>query len=207
MTFWLNNPSILLNRYKIYEVVPYEYLSYEEKLNAVTRTLIYISILLFFIFKSIYVILFFIICIFIIISLYRKHVSVNIKEGYSSIDNDDEPIENNNPFNNSILNTTPQNIIKKNVVKSDSRMGKTTSYEIEYNSEVEKKIHDNVKNIILNNNKDNKDIDKIFYNQSDNIDFENHMRQFYIQPINNDLSDFLTYCYGSLPSNKSVISY
>jgi len=176
----------------------------ERNLNAITRLTIYITFILYIIFKK--KIISFISFIFIssiIIGIYNKFKFK--KEGFSEIHNDN--ISYSNPFNSNILNTNTNKQPIKHIINSDNSSGKTPSYEIEYNSEIENNIHDNVKKMIKDNNKDNSDIDKLFYNESDNIDFENHMRQFYIQPIDNNLSEFLSFCYGSLPSNKSIISY
>tara|TARA_B110000459_G_scaffold79434_1_gene89297 strand:+ start:7951 stop:8565 length:615 start_codon:yes stop_codon:yes gene_type:complete len=204
MTFWLYDPTILLQKNNFIEVIPNEKFSMERNLNAITRLTIYITFILYIIFKK--KIISFISFIFIssiIIGIYNKFKFK--KEGFSEIHNDN--ISYSNPFNSNILNTNTNKQPVKHIINSDNSSGKTPSYEIEYNSEIENNIHDNVKKMIKDNNKDNSDIDKLFYNESDNIDFENHMRQFYIQPIDNNLSEFLSFCYGSLPSNKSIISY
>ena len=45
MSFWINEPTILFNKKYIEQIWPYSYLTYEEKLNAVTRFVILITIL------------------------------------------------------------------------------------------------------------------------------------------------------------------
>ena len=80
----------------------------------------------------------------------------------------------------------------------------------EYDETHEESINKNVKNFVLENNKDNKDIGKIFKDVGNNIEFESSMRQFHMNPsttIPNDQNDFLKYCYGDLPSEKSVTVY
>ena len=44
-TFWLNNPSILVDKNHITEIWPSNNLNYSEKLNAVTRAIIILSVL------------------------------------------------------------------------------------------------------------------------------------------------------------------
>ena len=79
-----------------------------------------------------------------------------------------------------------------------------------YDEDVEGKINDKVKEIIVNNNKDNKEIENIFKNLSDTMEFEQSLRQFHINPsttIPNDQGDFLKYCYNDLYSEKQVTLY
>jgi hypothetical protein len=82
--------------------------------------------------------------------------------------------------------------------------------EDEYSEEKEDEINHQVKQFIFENNKENKDIGKVFSNVSDNLDFESSMRQFHINPsttIPNDQKDFLEYCYSNLPSEKPLFVY
>ena len=74
----------------------------------------------------------------------------------------------------------------------------------------EQLINDKVKHFIYENNKDNKDIGKLFNNLANNIDFEKMMRQFHINPsttIPNNQDDFLKYCYNDLYSEKPLMIY
>lgn len=202
MTFWLNDPTILFNKNTLTNIIPNSN-DIEYNLNAITRLMIYITLIMYIIYKNIVVIYILIISITIILLTYNKY---NKNEEYTNyISKLDE--ENNNPFQNKILNNIPDTQPLKKIIEPDSSYGKTTSYEVEYNNEIKNKIYNNVKNIIKKNNSDNSDINKIFSNLVDLKDFDNHMRQFYIQPTDNDLSEFLNYCYGTLPSNKSIISY
>jgi|TARA_Y100000389_G_scaffold194129_1_gene223727 hypothetical protein len=202
MTFWLNDPTILFNKNTLTNIIPNSN-DIEYNLNAITRLMIYTTLIMYIIYKNIAVIYILIISITIILLTYNKY---NKNEEYTNyISKLDE--ENNNPFQNKILNNIPDTQPLKKIIEPDSSYGKTTSYEVEYNNEIKNKIYNNVKNIIKKNNSDNSDIHKIFSNLVDLKDFDNHMRQFYIQPTDNDLSEFLNYCYGTLPSNKSIISY
>ena len=51
-TFWLNNPLILVDKNHITEIFPIGKLSYVDKLNALTRIIIILSILGYFMTKS-----------------------------------------------------------------------------------------------------------------------------------------------------------
>ena len=45
--FWFNNPNILFNQTYIFEFFPMEDMTYNQKLNAITRTVIFLFILSF----------------------------------------------------------------------------------------------------------------------------------------------------------------
>ena len=79
-----------------------------------------------------------------------------------------------------------------------------------YGPNEEQLINQKVKQFILSNNRDNKDIHKTFDDLGNELDFEKSMRQFYINPsttIPNSQDDFLKYCYKSLHSEKPLIIY
>ena len=79
-----------------------------------------------------------------------------------------------------------------------------------YNSANEELINNNAKNFVLENNKDNKEIGNLFKSMSNNLDFEQSMRQFHINPsttIPNNQDDFLEYCYNKLHSEKPLLIY
>ena len=78
-------------------------------------------------------------------------------------------------------------------------------YSAEYDDSEEKRLNDRVKQFIMENNKDNKDIGKIFNNLGDNFEFENSLRQFNANPITtipNNQNEFLKYCYKNLYSEN-----
>ena len=210
MSFWLDDPTILLKNNKMTQVIPSNHYSLNENLNALTRIVLFVSLVGLIVFKHYIIIILAFIIIGLIIIYHRYNLNKEYFHDYSEINGYTDVDISKNPFNNSLLKHNMGNFLKKKKINPDTSYGKTPSYEIVYNQNIEDTINNNVKNIIKENNKDNDDIDKIFKNTSDNIEFENHMRNFYTEPVNNtpnDLNGFLSYCYGSLPSNKSVISY
>jgi hypothetical protein len=71
-------------------------------------------------------------------------------------------------------------------------------------------LNNNVKNLILELNKDNQDKNKLFDNLEKNEVFDSSMRQFHINPSTtfpNDQKDFLKFCYGDMPTNKNINVY
>ena len=48
MQFWINEPTILLNKEYIFELWPTDSMCYEQKMNAITRLIILFTILKYF---------------------------------------------------------------------------------------------------------------------------------------------------------------
>ena len=214
MSFWLDDPTILLNTKHIFNILPNENQTINNNLNALSRFIILISFFGYIILKK-YMILILGFILLGIIIIYHSY-----KEGYTNYqDYTYTPIttylSNINPLGNTLMsdytyNPTKNDTIEKLVINADKSYGKTPSYESQYNSTVENNINNKTKEFIYENNKNNNQIKDLFKEKGDDMAFEHQMRQFHTTPnttIPNDQSSFLTYCYGILPSNKSVISH
>jgi len=194
MSFWVKDPTILFNQNYIKQIWPYSYLTYEEKLNAVTRFVILISILGYMLLNRIIIIILGLILIGCIVLLYKK------KDGFFSPTLTpflNPEIEQNNPFGNVMMNDYKYNPHKKPVVG-------------EYTPDVEHDINTKIKDFIVQENNDNNAISNIFNNVGDQFGFEQSLRQFYTNPsttIPNKQDDFLKFCYGTLPSEKPLTIY
>jgi hypothetical protein len=121
----------------------------------------------------------------------------NMKELNQETEIENSKFSSNNPLYNVLLTDYTDNVDKpklKNI----------------YNENTEEQINNQVKNFILENNKDNKDIGLLFNSQINNLNFEKSMRQFNINPsttIPNEQDDFLKYCYNDLYSEKPLLIY
>lgn len=210
MSFWIEDPTILLNSKYIFDILPNEEHSTTRNLNALSRFIIFITLFGYITLRQ-YMVLVLGLIILGIIILFHSY-----KEGYvekNTIIN--EYLSDINPLGNTLMNEYTTNPTKKDSVKKIATLpnksyGKTASYETLYNSKTEKNINDKTKEFIYENNKNNDKIKDLFKDDGDNMAFEHQMRQFHTTPnttIPNDQSGFLTYCYGILPSNKSIISH
>ena len=133
-----------------------------------------------------------------------------IRDSYrtGSVINHSKYIESNNPLGNTLMNDyvdepNKEDSIDKLPLEANPTYGKTPSYETNYNEITENNINEKTKEFIYENDKDNKDIQKLFTSLGDQMNFDKQMRQFHTMPnttIPNDQSSFLTYCYGNLPS-------
>ena len=197
--FWTEDPSILFRHSKLLELWPYKSMTYEQQLNATTRFVILVS-LLGYMFLNNYVVLLLgavLVSLIFVVHKFKKRESVVEGMEVSSCTEQELYPTKNNPFQNVLMTDYVDNPEKTKVVAK-------------YDEDVEGKINDKVKEIIVNNNKDNKDIGNIFKNLSDTMEFEQSLRQFHINPsttIPNDQGDFLKYCYNDLYSEKQVTLY
>ena len=195
--FWLNEPTILFRKDKLMEFWPYSHMSFTQKLNATTRFVMYISLFGYALLNNYLILMFGIILVLLIIYLYRNNNKGNVEAFEEYVTNDKDKFTSTNPLYNVMMTDYADNVNKKEV--------KTV-----YNENHENAINNSVKQFVLENNKDNKDIGKIFKNVANNMDFESSMRQFHMNPsttIPNDQNDFLKYCYGDLPSEKPLNVY
>jgi len=193
-SFWVNQPTILFNKKYIDQIWPYSYLTYEEKLNAVTRFIILITILGYVLLNRIIIVVFGLIVIGLVVLLYKKKEGVLFP--YYDI-NDQQKIEKNNPFGNVLISDYKYNP-NKSAVNG------------EYNPETEKNINKSIKDFIVQENSDNNEINNLFNNVADKFTFEQNNRQFYTNPsttIPNKQDDFLNFCFGTLPSDKPLTIY
>lgn len=197
--FWLENPTILFKKDKLLNIWPYTKMNINEKLNATTRFVIFISLFGYMIFNNYIILLLGIILLLftIFIYYYLKYKNIETFEDLRNNYLDNENCTNKNPLCNVMLNDYTDNKNKKEVNKY-------------YDETKESLINNNTKNFIFDNNKSNNDIGKLFENLDDQLDFETSMRQFYINPsttIPNNQDDFLKYCYNDLYSEKPLLIY
>lgn len=193
-SFWVNEPTLLFNKKYIDQIWPYSYLTYEEKLNAVTRFVIIITILGYVLMNRFIIVVLGMIVVGLVVLLYKK------KEGmifpYYAV-NDQQKIESNNPFGNVLMSDYKYNPNKEAVNG-------------EYNPETEQSVNKAIKDFIVQENNDNNEITNLFNNVGDQFTFEQNNRPFFTNPsttIPNKQDDFLNFCFGTLPSEKPLVIY
>jgi len=195
--FWINDPKIILKQDKLLDFWPKETMSYGEKMNAVTRFIILVTLLGQICVNNYLILLLGVILVFVIVFIHNYYQIEQFENMDKSLVNDIGKHTRLNPMYNVMPDDYVNNVNKEGT-------------EDEYSEEKEDEINHQVKQFIFENNKENKDIGKVFSNVSDNLDFESSMRQFHINPsttIPNDQKDFLEYCYSNLPSEKPLFVY
>ena len=203
--FWYNDPSILLNKKHIYSVWPSSCMEYNERMNAITRLVIILTVVGYFLTKSNMLVVTSFFTLVGLVIVYKnnrsKHdmnlISTIDKEGFTSDEAFEEMKDNfevpttKNPLQN--LTATENNAEKKSAAPS-------------FNPTVSKEINKNTKEQIKELHADFPDIDKkLFRDLGEQENFENSMRPFYSMPntrLPNDQKSFTDFCYGDMKSNK-----
>ena len=212
--FWATNPNILFDNKYLLEFFPVQEMSYNQKLNAITRTVIILSLLTFFTSSNIRVLIVSVITLFAIFILHYYHMKENnnkrkstlLKEGFANPAMDylesedikipedvfDEPTTEN-PFSNVLMTDYDYNPNKKPAPPA-------------FNKNVNEKILEDAKQLVINSNPGQPDIaDKLFKDLGEQYVFEQSMRPFHSNPsttIPNDQEAFAEFCYGSMVSCK-----
>jgi hypothetical protein len=217
--FWGQDPNILFHQKFLLEFFPIENMSFNEKLNALSRSIIILTFLLFIFTRSIRIIF---VCTFTLISIYILHQS-HVNEGFSEMEQieynqqivdtnknspasdlikqNNLPVTNNifqlpsstNPFSNILVNDYSDNPKKKPAPPNDNPIVRTD-------------ILNSTKKLIQEINHGQPDIaDELFQDLNDQLNFEQSMRSFNSTPgttIPADQGAFADFCYGSMVSCK-----
>jgi hypothetical protein len=201
--FWVQDPNILLAQGHIFELFPVEKMSFNEKLNAITRLIILLTIIGFLYSKSIRLLIICCIILFCIYLLYNyENRKLIKKEGYRDVAND---IHNKNDISQNIfkepsINNPLGNVLITDYEDNPQRLPAPPA------EDVEKKILEKTKQMVINSNLGQPDISsKLFSDLGDNFNFEQSMRPFYSNPnteIPNDQETFAAFCYGNMTSCK-----
>ena len=215
--FWSENPNVLLQKDYILEFYPAEEMTYNQKMNAVTRIIILLTMLGFILSRNIRIVLIGLVTlggIFLMHFYHKKEeskmeskkVAKSIQEGFEGpakayfaengipVPKDvfTEP-DSSNPFSNVLVTDYEYNSNKKPAPPA-------------YNQKINDAILVQAKNAVSEANPDQPDIaDKLFRDLGEQLVFEQSLRPFNSNPattIPNDQAAFADFCYGSMVSCK-----
>jgi hypothetical protein len=198
-TFWLNNPSVLLDKKYITELWPSEAESTETKLNAYTRIIILLAVVGFMLTRSVKVLISAAITLVIIVLLYktRKHADAKkamntkiVKEGFT---NRKLYEKSKQAFTNPTRKNPLMNVLLPEIKYNPHRKAAAPSF----NPVVEEKINEKTGNVGPD--------PRLFLDLGDSINFEQSMQRFYTTAnsrVANDQTAFAKFCYGNMPSCK-----
>lgn len=213
--FWSDDPNVLLNPNYFLEFFPVESMTYEQKLNAITRSILVLSILGFIFTKNTRLVVIAIITIIAVFFLYsfqknkdkttRQSKMSDSAEGFANPADEilkkynytknpevfDEPTSEN-PFSNILIPDYEYNPDKKPAPPA-------------FNEKVNNNILEQAKKLVSELNPGQPDIsDKLFKDLGEQYVFEQSLRQFNSNPattIPNDQKGFAEFCYGSMVSS------
>jgi hypothetical protein len=216
--FWATNPNILFESQYLLEFFPVKGMTYNQKLNAVTRTVVMLAFFTFLTSGNIRVIIVSVITLLAIFVLHHYHIKENgtknksallkesLKEGFSNPAMDYLDEENirvteevfdsptaENPFSNVLATDYDYNPNKKPAPPA-------------FNKNVNEQILEDAKQLVVNSNPGQPDIaDKLFKDLGEQYVFEQSLRPFHSNPsttIPNDQQAFADFCYGDMVSCK-----
>ena len=202
--FWLNEPSILLDRNNVFNIWPSNTMSKNEKLNAISRMIILLTTLGFLITKQFKIIITGIITLAVIVliqSIQKKNkIKLDKTEAFTNanyyelIKDDYNTPTNKNPVMNVLLTEIQDNPTRKSAAPT-------------FNPIVSEDINTATKEFITNEFKDPNIDEKLFKDLGDNFAFDQSMRTWYATPntqIPNDQKKFAEFCYGNMKTNKEI---
>jgi len=99
--FWINNPLVLLNREEMMDIWPAPFMSIEQKLNAISRIVILLSILGFLITKNVNILFTGLITLAIFVMMYKLQYQAQYDEKNGNSGNSNSNNSNSNNSNSS----------------------------------------------------------------------------------------------------------
>uniref|UniRef100_A0A6C0JCA2 Minor capsid protein P9 transmembrane helices domain-containing protein n=1 Tax=viral metagenome TaxID=1070528 RepID=A0A6C0JCA2_9ZZZZ len=196
VSFWLDNPNVLLNKNYITELWPNNDFDLERKLNSITRLIIVLTILGYFLTKSQYIPVSAVVSIMILVIIYKTKSKSQQKEGFKA------------PFVKSTNVKDITKVLEKEFTLPTKKNPVMNILMNEYNDNPNRKPAAPAYNdtVIEEINDKSQNADKrLFKNLGDNLAFQHSMRNFYAMPntqIPNSQKDFAEFCYGNMPSCK-----
>jgi hypothetical protein len=201
--FWIYDPSVLLDKNTLLDLWPLETMTREEKLNAISRFVIYTTVVSIFLFRSVKIILTGIITLVILVITYcilnnrsKKLMKDTLREGFS-----DESLYEK--FKSGYTNPTTQNPIMNVLLPEIQDNPQRLQAAPAYNKAVEKEINESAINLVKTNFDDQSIDEKLFNDLGDKFQFEQSMRQFYSTAntrVPNNQKEFAQFCYGNMAS-------
>lgn len=221
--FWFNDPTIIFNKESMFQLWPTSVLSFEAKLNAISRTVIVLSILGFLFTRKTHFLIIGTITLAIIVSLYKfrkNNIVKNLvkeKEGFQ--------VQGSNPLgsiSSSLMTTNPVtletvlrsnfhpttkknpfgNVLLTDIMDTPDRKAAAPSFNPDVYDDITsaaKKQTQMLNPGIINTNK------QLYGDLYDSYTLDKSMMRFYScanTRVTNDANSFGKWLYGNMPSSK-----
>jgi hypothetical protein len=224
--FWINDPMVLFKREEIMDIWPAPLMSTEQKMNAISRIVILLSILGFLITKNVNIIFTGAITLAVFVMMYKlqHQEEYDAKDGGNNNGNGNKTNNDNGNKKEGFVNSKMYNVLKPNLTTptvTNPMMNvllPEIAYDPErnqaapaYDSKVEKEINHTTEVATVLDfeprtmTEAEKLRKKLFADLGDKYEFDDSMRSFYTNPsttIPNDQKGFAEFCYGSMISCK-----
>jgi hypothetical protein len=210
--FWVNQPTILFNKKYITDVFPLKSMSLEEKFNAITKFVLFLTILGFIFSQNFQLVFIGMLTVAIVTAIYyqkkKKYIEERSTENFLNRQNKKGeadiklkellndgfyPINKKNPFGNVLLTEINSNPNRPSAAPA-------------FNPEVYDKINNSVKKQtqMLNPTIDGTN-KQIYGDLYENYNLDNSMMRFYSTAntrVENDQGAYAQWLYGNMPSAK-----
>jgi hypothetical protein len=216
--FWTENPNVLFQQQSILEFFPVDSMTYEQKLNAVSRTVILLTIISLIINPTIRILMVGAVTLGAVFIMYYFHEKERKKVAGKKLDKKGSvegfegaglayftdnkiPVptdlftspDSSNPFSNVLVTDYDYNPNKKPAPPA-------------FNQTISSQILGQAKKLVNDANPDQPNLsDKLFKDLGEQLMFEQSLRPFHSNPgttIPNDQGAFADFCYGSMISCK-----
>lgn len=207
--FWTNNPAILFNKEYLFELWPTPQMCYEQKLNAISRFIILLTVLGYILTMSKRILAVGAITLLVIFVLYstRKEQQKTTKEGFDQVMVSPSPSFTNPVTLDSVLRSEFKEGTKKNpfsnvlltqINDDPERKAAPPSFNVEVDQDITK----NIKRAVQMMNPGIKNTSKqLFGDLWQQFELDQSSRQFYSTPntrITNDQGAYAQYLYNDL---------
>lgn len=223
--FWTTKPGILISSSNIKQILPTRAMTYIEKLNAITRITILITVLAYGLTGSIRSVIVGTLTIGIIVIIHTYYVRTGRKlfipftqtgtngdkvEGFSGHTSEKTHIANASDLSAGLgaqfSQPTPTNPLSNVLLTDIQDNPDKKSAPPAYQDKVYADINQNTMDMVKQTNKSFPGIeDKLFGSLGEKFNFDMSMHQFYSTPntrVSNDQGAFAQYCYGNMSSCK-----
>lgn len=222
--FWFNDPTIIFNKDSMFQLWPTSGLTFEAKLNAISRTVIILSILGFLFTRKTNFLIIGTITLAIIVSLYKFRKNNIVK----NLVKEEEGFKNNNnqkssdSISSSLMTTNPVtletllrsdfhpttkknpfgNVLLTDIMDEPDRKAAAPSFNPDVHDDINsatKKQTQMLNPGIINTNK------QLYGDLYDNYQNEKSMMRFYScanTRVTSDQNSFAKWLYGNMPSSK-----
>jgi hypothetical protein len=216
--FWSNDPTVLFNKDYVFELWPTTNMSYEQKLNAISRLIILITILGYILTMSQRVLVvgvFTLVVIFVLFKMRKQKITKEmLNEGFS--------VQSNQPTGqtDSYINPVTLDAVLKTEFKEGNRKNPFSNVLLtqinddpdrksappSFNVDVDENITQNVKKAVQMLNPEIKNTNKqLFGDLYQEFELDQSNRAFFSTAntrVTNDQSAYAEFLYGTMPSAK-----
>ena len=212
--FWAEDPNVLLQPEHALEFFPTETMSFNQKLNAITRIVLILTAISYLTTKKMNIIVVSVVSILCIYLMFYYHTEKLREEGFKTVngnlvklyDRKGPKVDIVPELNDTFQRSHASNPLSNVLISDYDYNSRRPPAEPSYTKEGKQNILEETKRSIQMLNPDQPDINnKLFQDVTDNLELEQSMRQFYSTAnttIPNDQTSFAEFCYGDMISAK-----